>query len=232
MDLAARKVAARFLSQFVPIVGLPKKLEGVSVSLVTQIVELQTDCVVLWHDQSIISAVDPEGSGGLVPLILVNHEINFRLWHEEDLARDPDATDTKIANVKRNIDRLNQRRSDAVESIDNGFAVWLSDNGVTAKTDERNTETVGSAFDRLSILALRVYHLRVESEREGLTQPHRDRTESSLSVATAQQTLLAKSLQTLIDEIVAGRKRHQTFKQLKMYNDPSLNPVLYNRAGA
>ena len=199
--------------------------------LVTQIVEMQTDCVALWHDQPIVSPAAPKGSTEIVPLILANHEINFRLWHEEDLARDPDATDAVIANVKRNIDRLNQRRNDAIESIDDGFAGWLSINAILAKTDRSNTETVGSAFDRLSILALRVYHLRIESERERLTQTQRERVGASLVIATAQQKLLTKSLQTLIDEIVAGGKRHETFKQLKMYNDPSLNPVLYNRAG-
>lgn len=191
----------------------------ISISNVTQ---LQDDAVVRWHVTPISNeCVDFDG------LVLANHEINFRLWHEEDQARDPTATDAQIATVKRNIDRLNQMRSHAIERIDDAIVEQITKIGKPASTAPMNTETPGSAIDRLSILSLRIFHLVEECNRDGFNHATQLRVTQSLQTAKQQQANLATSLQQLIEELFTGKKRHQTFRQLKMYNDPELNPVIY-----
>jgi len=184
---------------------------------------LQTEAVARWH-------VDPISCDNreFDALVLANHEINFRLWHEEDQARDPGATDAIIAQVKRRIDRLNQQRSNSIEQLDNAIADAISAADITIDlTLPLNTETPGSAIDRLSILALRVFHLAEQCHRPEVHDTARGRVTVSLCIAEQQRTNLADSLEQLIEDLFAGRKRHQTFRQLKMYNDPELNPVIY-----
>lgn len=172
--------------------------------------------------------------------VLVNHGFNFLLWHEEDLARDPHATDAVIAAVKRRIDRLNQARNDAIEAIDDSIAVVLKGCGSSAPENApRNTETPGSAIDRLSILSLRNYHYaeRLSDTPASTTGSAKDDTGSVLrQKIAASHTLclnqfdgLRESLGQLLADLFAGRKRHELFRQLKMYNDPALNPVLIDR---
>lgn len=173
--------------------------------------------------------------------ILVNHGFNFLLWHEEDSARDPHATDAVIAGVKRRIDRFNQARNDAIEAIDDAISLALNDYGVSAHHDTpRNTETPGSAIDRLSILSLRIYHYAERlsdtlvsstatspvSANDAVGDELRQQIAASHTLCRKQLDGLSESLGQLLAEIFAGRKRHERFRQLKMYNDPSLNPVL------
>lgn len=172
--------------------------------------------------------------------ILMNHGFNFLLWHEEDLARDPQASDAVIAAVKRRIDRLNQARNDAIESIDDAITLELRACGVSAPDDApRNTETPGAAIDRLSILALRIYHY-AERRSQSVTSSRRSKNEAidggllariDAAYALCRQQLegLSISLDQLLAELFAGTKRHERFRQLKMYNDPSLNPVLVEK---
>jgi hypothetical protein len=184
---------------------------------------LQTEAVARWH-------VEPFSSEcrDFDALVLANHEINFRLWHEEDQARDPGATDAIIAQVKRRIDRLNQQRSDSIEKLDNAVLDAIVANGICVEPSlPMNTETPGSAVDRLSILALRVFHLAEQCDRPEIDDTTRSRVQVSSRVAQQQRLNLVRSLQQLFDDIFAGRKQHQTFRQLKMYNDPELNPVIY-----
>lgn len=196
-----------------------------------EIFRWQSQAVILWHQQPIVQAGLEQIVGGplepLVLSVLLNHELNFRLWHEEDLARDPAASDEVIATVKRNIDQLNQRRNDAIELIDHTLAEELARRGVCAAADAGfNTETPGAAIDRLSILALRLYHLQERYEQVQGNAPTADKIANSYRLCQQQRDRLIGALDQLLADIFAGRRRHGVFRQLKMYNDPELNPVL------
>jgi hypothetical protein len=161
-------------------------------------------------------------------LVLANHDFNFRLWHEEDLARDPHASDGAIAGVKRRIDKLNQLRNDSIERIDLALLQELADRGVVAaKGAGLNTETAGGAIDRLSILTLRRYHYGVEAQRVELDEATRQKVTLAVARCRLQQLRLVTALGELLEDIFAGRRRHEVSHPLKMYNDPKLNPVLY-----
>src|ERR1051325_3218314 len=122
---------------------------------VAQITELHRTTVELWHSQAVSNKCS-----GFLELVCEQHKYNYLLWHEEDIARSPDVGDTRIAAVKRAIDRFNQQRNDATERIDDFLKRELHERQVVLQPDARwNTETPGSAIDRLSILALRIYHM-------------------------------------------------------------------------
>ena len=188
---------------------------------------LHRETIERWHQQAIDNPYD-----GIWWIICKQHSFNFLLWHEEDIARSPSVPDARIAEVKRAIDRYNQKRNDWIERIDDWLTGQLAEARIAAAIDAPlNTETPGSAIDRLSILALRIYHLQEQLARDDVDQQHRERTSQKLRICFAQQQDLSDSLEQLLMEIVAGRKRHRTYRQLKMYNDPSLNPYLYRAAG-
>jgi hypothetical protein len=190
---------------------------------IRQITALHEACVARWHHQPLDNPFD-----GLLALVCDQLRFNFLLWHEEDLARSPAASDAEIARVKRHIDRLNQQRNDFIERLDDWLAAELALIGVAAAAGAPlNTETLGSTIDRLGILALRIYHLREQLDRPDASDLHRERVGQKLYVATLQHDDLARSAQELADDLLAGRKRHQTYRQLKMYNDPTLNPSIY-----
>jgi len=195
-----------------------------------RLVELQSDCVDRWHRERI----ELDGNDdSWMRLGMANHEINFRLWHEEDLARDPEARDETIAAIKRRIDALNQRRSHSIEAIDDAIAIWLDQHlgGLPPDvTIPMNTETPGSTVDRLSILSLRIFHLAEQAHRHDIDATKRAEVTTSLETAKRQRSNLVTSAAQLIDDLVAGKKRHLSFRQLKMYNDPELNPMIYQRA--
>lgn len=149
------------------------------------------------------------------------------LWHEEDIARSPSATDSQIAAVKRSIDKLNQSRNDTTEKIDGAIAEYLAACGVrVAESAPLNSETPGSIIDRLSILALRQYHLREQLERKHLADAIKESVTEKIEIAIAQQRDLTTCLAELWNDLCEGRKRHKIYRQLKMYNDPNLNPYL------
>ena len=165
---------------------------------------------------------------GFLAIVCEQLGFNFRLWHEEDKARSPTASDAEIAAVKRAIDKLNQQRNDWIEKLDDWLTADLARRGVQAADDApQNTETLGSTIDRLSILALRIYHLAEQQGREGATAEHREAVARKLAIALAQHDDLSRSAQQLADDLATGRKRHKTYRQLKMYNDAALNPYLY-----
>jgi hypothetical protein len=156
------------------------------------------------------------------------HRSNFDLWHEEDKARDPNADDAVIAAVKRRIDKLNQKRNDLIECLDEVLRRSLSAADVRpAKDAPWNTETPGAVFDRLSIAALRIFHMREQTVRRDASVKHRKNCVKKLNFLTRQRKDLELALKELLDDLAVGRKQLKLYKQHKMYNDPTLNPTLY-----
>lgn len=149
-------------------------------------------------------------------------------WHFEDLIRDPEIDPVAALALKRRIDKSNQDRTDLVELIDSYFLDTYKD--VTPQPDATiNTETPAWAVDRLSILSLKIYHMREQVERTDATPEHRAKCTEKLNTLLEQQKDLSKALDTLLDDIAAGRKYMKLYKQMKMYNDPATNPVLYGK---
>ena len=190
------------------------------------LVRLQDECVARWHREP----VDNPEQHPLLCVAMENHAFNYRLWHEEDEARDPKADDATIAGVKRRIDKLNQQRNDAMERLDEAILSQLPQQGTGDDTRlPLNSETVGSVCDRLSILSLKLFHMREQTERQDASQAHREGCEAKLAVLRVQQADLAACLGELLTDLQAGRKRFRVYRQMKMYNDPTLNPALYGR---
>lgn len=194
------------------------------------ITNLHRDIIVGWHQRPVDNPYE-----GFLKLVCQQASFNFLLWHEEDIARSPDVPDSKIAEVKRAIDRYNQQRNDGIEQIDDWVTADLAEKKISPTTDApQNTETIGSAIDRLCILALRIFHLEEQRDRSDASAEHRDSVTRKLAVALVQLDDLSRSAKQLADDIYAGRKKHKTYRQMKMYNDPTLNPYLYQaqrRAG-
>ncbi|MCR5199396.1 MAG: DUF4254 domain-containing protein [Prevotella sp.] len=148
-------------------------------------------------------------------------------WHYEDIIRDPHINPEEALALKRRIDRSNQDRTDLVEEIDSYFRQTYSQ--VKPLPDARlNTESPAWAVDRLSILALKIYHMQEQVDRQDASDEHRARCQAKLSVLLEQQVDLSTAIDQLLDDIEAGRKYMKVYRQMKMYNDPSTNPVLYN----
>lgn len=148
-------------------------------------------------------------------------------WHFEDIIRDPHIDPTEALALKRRIDRSNQDRTDLVEQIDSYFRQKYSD--VNVLPDARiNTESPAWAIDRLSILALKIYHMKEQAERTDASDEHRQKCQTKLNVLLEQQVDLGTAIDQLLEDITAGRKYMKVYRQMKMYNDPSTNPVLYN----
>lgn len=149
-------------------------------------------------------------------------------WHFEDIIRDPHIDPVEALSLKRRIDRSNQDRTDLVEQIDSYFRLKYSD--VQILPDARlNTESPAWAVDRLSILALKIYHMREQAERTDAPAEHREKCGAKLQVLLEQQRDLSLAIDQLLDDIQAGRKYMKVYRQMKMYNDPSTNPVLYKK---
>ncbi len=137
-------------------------------------------------------------------------------------------TDAQIATVKRAIDRLNQARNDHIEKMDDWITEQLAARGITPRDDARqNTETPGSAIDRLSIMALRLYHYEEQLQRDDVSEEHVQKMHVRIGLCRAQKSDLSQSLRELLDDILAGRKRHKTYRQMKMYKRPVAQPHIY-----
>ena len=190
---------------------------------VEEITDLHRTTVRRWHEGQIDNSYE-----GFLRLVCEQHQRNYRLWHQEDVARSPDASDTEIAGVKRRIDRLNQQRNDYIEKLDDCLIYQLASRGVRPEADAQlNTETPGSVIDRLSILALRIYHMEEQAAREDAGPEHRRKAQVKLAVLQEQHRDLSSSLEGLLEDVASGRKRLKVYRQFKMYNDPTMNPYLY-----
>ena len=187
----------------------------------SHIVSLQDQFTSHGHDPS---SPAPVTSSPFAQLVLDQHRANYDLWHREDEARDPDASDHTIVQVKHDIDRLNQLRNDLAEQIDITLLQLSPDNPAAPL----HSESPGLIIDRLSILALKIFHTEEQLHRS--TPEHQHRNQSRLAVLNEQRTDLAACLDALWSDVLAGRRRFKLYRQLKMYNDPTLNPVLYNRS--
>lgn len=149
-------------------------------------------------------------------------------WHLEDIIRDPHIDPVEALSIKRRIDHSNQERTDLVEEIDSYFRKTYSD--VQPIADARlNTESPAWAVDRLSILALKIYHMKEQAERQDADADHRQRCQAKLNVLLEQQKDLSTSIDQLLEDIEAGRIYMKVYRQMKMYNDPSTNPILYQK---
>ena len=171
---------------------------------------------------------NPYEPGSLEHLLYHKNWIDTVQWHLEDIIRDPQIDPVAALAIKRRIDKSNQDRTDMVEYIDSYLLDKYRD--VEPRPDARlNTETPAWAIDRLSILALKIYHMAREAERTDVGDAQRAAGRKKLDVLLAQRVALSGAIEELIGDIEAGRKYMKTYKQMKMYNDPALNPVLYGQ---
>jgi len=188
------------------------------------IIHLHDEANARWHDTSL--PADTPGDNWDT-LVLAQHHTNFDLWHHEDAARDPMASDHDITAHKHAIDTLNQRRNDLAEQID---LLLLGSIPPQDESAPLHSETPGMMIDRLSILSLKHFHTAEETVRPGATPAHHQRNRDRLTILDAQRHDLAGCLDQLWADIQNGRRRFKLYRQLKMYNDPTLNPVLYRSA--
>ena len=149
-------------------------------------------------------------------------------WHLEDIIRDPHIDPIEALQLKRRIDRSNQDRTDLVEQIDSYFRQKYSDVNVSPDATI-NTESPAWAVDRLRILALKIYHMREQAEREDASEEHKQKCGAKLNVLLEQQVDLSTAIDQLLGDIAEGRKYMKVYRQMKMYNDPSTNPILYGK---
>jgi hypothetical protein len=175
-----------------------------------------------WHDAS--TPISPPRNP-LETLIIEQHRANFDLWHCEDGARDPSAPDHTIVELKHSIDHLNQQRNDLAERID---LTLLDLAPAQPDTAPLHSETPGLMIDRLSIIALKIFHTAEETHRASANAAHHERNQTRLAQLTAQRDDLTSCLAELWSEVLTGKRRFKLYRQLKMYNDPDLNPVLYS----
>lgn len=172
---------------------------------------------------------NPHTPGSLEALLYAKSWIDTVQWHLEDIIRNPAIDPVEALRIKRRIDASNQERTDLVEYIDSYFLDKYKD--ITPLSDARlNTETPAWAIDRLSILALKIYHMGIEATRIDVQEAHRLECRRKLEVLLTQREDLSTSIGELLDDIEQGRKWMKVYKQMKMYNDPALNPVLYGNS--
>ena len=174
------------------------------------------------------SASNPYDKKDFEHLLYEKNWIDSVQWHYEDIIRDPDIDPSEGMSLKRLIDSSNQNRTEMVEYIDSYFLKLYSN--VSPKPDAKvNTESPAWALDRLSILILKIYHMKEESLREDVSEQHRTTCNEKLQVLLEQQKDLSESIDQLLEDLSKGEKKMKVYKQMKMYNDETLNPVLYKK---
>jgi len=193
------------------------------------ILKLQDETTRTWHDQLPSDGNSPHPDPWL-DRVARQHRANFDLWHIEDEARTPSASDARLADVKRRIDHTNQLRNDLAEELDRALLEWLAPQKLPHEEAPQHSESPGLIIDRLSILALKIYHTRQEAERLDAPAEHAARNQERLAILEEQRADLARCLDVLWRETLAGTRRFKLYRQLKMYNDPSLNPAIYRNS--
>ena len=172
---------------------------------------------------------EQEAAAEWLSAVARQHRANFELWHIEDEARVPGATDAELAEVKHRVDRTNQRRNDLAEELDRALLGWLETQGLLNPEAQLHSESPGLIIDRLSIQALKIYHTREEADRQDAPPGHAGRNKERLAILEQQRADLAGCLDQLWLETLEGTRRFKIYRQLKMYNDPSLNPAIYRK---
>ena len=201
--------------------------ESYAMQTLTDIAALHDQLTLRWHREALEVWQPP--ADAWISLVARQHLANFELWHTEDAARTPGASDSDLARVKRRIDETNQRRNDLSEQIDQMLLDLLAPKGLPNAEAPLHSESPGLMIDRLSILALKLFHTREEIERPGAPPDHADRNRERLQILASQRDDLAGCLSVLWNETLSGSRRFKLYRQLKMYNDPALNPAVYGR---
>lgn len=196
---------------------------------------LSTSAIVHLHDQLACDWHRPDAENGtdgtdFLASVARQHRANFDLWHIEDEARIPGATDAELAAVKRRVDRTNQLRNDLAEELDRALLEYLAPQKLPDPAAPLHSESPGLIIDRLSILALKIFHTREEAERPHAPAGHAERNSERLAILEEQRADLAACLDALWAETLDGTRRFKLYRQLKMYNDPTLNPAVYGRS--
>ncbi len=192
--------------------------------------EIFDQTVKLYHETDDVDAVfnNPFDGDTIEDRLSRKNWIDAVQWHLEDIIRDENIDPVEALALKRRIDRSNQDRTDLVEEIDTYFRQQYAD--VTVKDDATiNTESPAWAIDRLSILALKIWHMREQTERADADAAHIAKCQAKLDVLLEQRVDLTTAIDQLLDDIAAGRKYMKVYRQMKMYNDPETNPVLYGK---
>ena len=194
---------------------------------IESLLQRQLDQVVEWHQNPFKS----DTCSGFIYLFSAQHFTNFELWHQEDHARDDETSNSRLAEIKRSIDSLNQKRNDQIEELDEWLCSGLENLAVETEADARmNSETPGNLIDRLSINSLKIYHMDEETRRVGKSVEQKMNCRAKLRILKEQRRDLGNCLDELIGDLETGKKILKVYRQLKMYNDPSLNPVLYRKS--
>lgn len=183
-----------------------------------------------YHEADHVDAVmtNPYELKSIEYYLFLKNWIDAVQWHLEDIIRDPQIDPTEALQIKRRIDKSNQDRTDLVELIDSYFLDLYKD--VTPQAAAKiNTESPAWAVDRLSILALKIWHMRAEAERKDADEAHLENCRTKLNVLLEQRNDLSSAIDQLLEDISNGEKYMKVYKQMKMYNDPALNPVLYGQ---
>ncbi len=195
-----------------------------------QVIKIFQDSIRDYHVKDSVDTTveNPYPTGGIEHLLYVKNWVDTVQWHLEDIIRNPAIDPAEALVIKRRIDSSNQYRTDLVEYIDG----WLLNKYAHIKALPEasfNTESPAWAIDRLSILELKIYHMLIEATRIDATEEHRQACQAKLDILLMQRHDLSAAIQQLLEDIEAGRKFMKVYKQMKMYNDESLNPVLYQQ---
>ena len=188
---------------------------------VETLLSLQIDSIQYWHEQPLLHSMDAPFS-----FIQENHYWNFMLWHQEDIARITDIDPLLMVKTKHNIDKYNQARNDAIEKIDEWILNHLTVNQIKASL---HSETPGMMIDRLSIMQLKHYHTKEAMERKDVTEAYIQKCKGRLEVLQEQIQDLCNCLREVLKDLEMGRLQFKVYRQLKMYNDPTMNPRIYKQ---
>lgn len=192
-----------------------------------KVVEIFKNSVTDWHKEEVLSP-NPFPQSSLEFLFYQKNQIDTIQWHVEDEIRRPDLPDKELVQFKRKIDALNQERTDLVEQIDDQISAMYK--SVERKQNARmNSETPAWLIDRMSILELKIYHMKEQTERKDVSPEHIQTCQNKLNVLLEQRTDLSKCLDELLDDLSKGDKFYKVYRQMKMYNDKNLNPSLYTK---